>query len=464
MAKADIAYVCQSCGSAYAKWAGKCEACGAWNTLVEETASAPPGGLTPTQRSKGGHGLHFEDLSGDPAPAKRLLTGISELDRALGGGLVPASAILVGGDPGIGKSTILLQAASALGRKGINVAYVSGEEAIAQIQDRARRLGLAQAPVKLAAETELRAILDGVKREKPQVLIVDSIQTMWSDAIGAAPGTVAQVRACAHDLVRFAKKSGCVLILVGHVTKDGQVAGPKVVEHLVDAVLYFEGERGHHFRLLRAVKNRFGGTDEIGVFEMTEAGLTEVPNPSALFLDSRGGRASGAAVFAGLEGARPVLVEIQALAAPADYGTPRRAVVGWDSARLAMILAVLEARCGLPFGGRDVYLSVAGGLRISEPAADLAVAAALVSAVFDVPLEDDAVAFGEVALSGDIRPASRAASRLKEAVKLGFGRAYARDASKSELSKAESGIEVIEVRRLRDLVDQIAKKAKANKD
>jgi DNA repair protein RadA/Sms len=275
---------------------------------------------------------------------------------------------------------------------------------------------------------------------------------------------VAQVRACAHDLVRFAKKSGCVLILVGHVTKDGQVAGPKVVEHLVDAVLYFEGERGHHFRLLRAVKNRFGGTDEIGVFEMTEAGLAEVPNPSALFLDSRGGRASGAAVFAGMEGARPVLVEIQALAAPAAYGTPRRAVVGWDSARLAMILAVLEARCGLPFGGRDVYLSVAGGLRISEPAADLAVAAALVSAVFDVPLEDDAVAFGEVALSGDIRPASRAASRLKEAVKLGFGRAYARDAGKSELSKAESGIEVIEVRRLRDLVDQIAKKAKANKD
>jgi len=464
MAKADIAYVCQSCGSSYSKWAGKCEACGAWNTLVEETSAAPPGGLAPAPRTKGGHGLNFEDLSGNQKPAKRLLTGISELDRALGGGLVPASAILVGGDPGIGKSTILLQAAAALGRRGVSVAYISGEEAIAQIQDRARRLGLADAPVKLAAETELRAIIDGVKREKPQVMIVDSIQTMWSDAIGAAPGTVAQVRACAHDLVRFAKKSGCVLILVGHVTKDGQVAGPKVVEHLVDAVLYFEGERGHHFRLLRAVKNRFGGTDEIGVFEMTEAGLAEVPNPSALFLDSRGGRASGAAVFAGMEGARPVLVEIQALAAPAAYGTPRRAVVGWDSARLAMILAVLEARCGLPFGGRDVYLSVAGGLRISEPAADLAVAAALVSAVFDVPLEDDAVAFGEVALSGDIRPASRAASRLKEAVKLGFGRAYARDAGKSELSKAESGIEVIEVRRLRDLVDQIAKKAKANKD
>ncbi len=459
MAKADIAYVCQSCGAAYAKWAGKCEACGAWNTLVEETASAPPGGLTPAPRGKG-HGLNFEDLSGDPTPAKRLLTGISELDRALGGGLVPASAILVGGDPGIGKSTILLQAAAALGRRGISVAYVSGEEAIAQIQDRARRLGLAEAPVKLAAETELRAIIDGVKRTKPQVLIVDSIQTMWSDAIGAAPGTVAQVRACAHDLVRFAKKSGCALLLVGHVTKDGQVAGPKVVEHLVDAVLYFEGERGHHFRLLRAVKNRFGGTDEIGVFEMTERGLEEVPNPSALFLDSRGGRSSGAAVFAGLEGARPVLVEIQALAAQAAYGTPRRAVVGWDSARLAMILAVLEARCGLPFGGRDVYLSVAGGLRISEPAADLAVAAALISAVFDVPLEDDAVAFGEVALSGDIRPASRAGARLKEAVKLGFGRAYARDASKSELSKAESGIEVIEVRRLRDLVDLIARKAR----
>jgi DNA repair protein RadA/Sms len=457
MARVDIAYVCQNCGASFAKWAGRCEACGEWNTIVEEVASAPPGGLAvKTSARAKSHSLHFEDLDGDTPPAKRLVTGISELDRALGGGLVPASAVLIGGDPGIGKSTILLQAAASLGRQGARVAYVSGEEAIAQIQDRARRLGLAQSPVQLAAETELRAILDGVKREKPQVLIVDSIQTMWSDAIAAAPGTVAQVRSCAHDLVRYAKKSGCVLILVGHVTKDGQVAGPKVVEHLVDAVLYFEGERGHHFRLLRAVKNRFGGTDEIGVFEMTEGGLVEVTNPSALFLDSRGGRASGSVVFAGLEGARPVLVEIQALAAPAAYGTPRRAVVGWDAARLAMILAVLEARCGLPFGGRDVYLSVAGGLRISEPAADLAVAAALASAAFDAPLEEDAVAFGEVALSGDIRPVSRAQSRLKEAAKLGFRKAYARDAAKGE----PSGVEVIDVRRLRDLVDRIAQNAR----
>ena len=288
------------------------------------------------------------------------------------------------------------------------------------MQDRARRLKAADAPVSLAAETDLRKILDGLKAMKPDVVVVDSIQTLWADGVEAAPGTVAQVRACAHELVRFAKKSGSVVILVGHVTKDGQIAGPRVVEHLVDAVIYFEGERGLPFRILRAVKNRFGPTDEIGVFEMVEQGLVETPNPSALFLGGAGERPSGAAVFAGVEGSRPVLVEIQALAAPTAYGTPRRAVVGWDSARLAMILAVLETRCGLSFSGRDVYLSVAGGLRITEPAADLAVAAALVSALVDKPLPKHCVVFGEVALSGEVRPAGRADLRLKEAAKLGF--------------------------------------------
>jgi DNA repair protein RadA/Sms len=424
MAKPDHIFTCQACGAIWPKWSGKCEACGEWNTLIEEAARpVVPGAMAaPTGKKK--KALEFVALSGESEPLPRLATGVSEFDRVCGGGLVPASAILIGGDPGVGKSTLLLQAAAALARKGFSVAYVTGEEAEAQVQDRARRLKAEDAPVQLAAETDLRKILDGLKAMKPDVAIVDSIQTVWADGVEAAPGTVAQVRACAHELVRFAKRTGTVVILGGHVTKDGQIAGPRVVEHLVDAVIYFEGERGLPFRILRAVKNRFGPTDEIGVFEMVEAGLRETPNPSALFLGQSGERASGAAVFAGVEGTRPVLVEIQALAAPSALGTPRRAVVGWDSARLAMILAVLETRCGLSFAGRDVYLSVAGGLRITEPAADLAVAAALISALTDEPLPRDCVAFGEVALSGEVRPAGRTDLRLKEAAKLGFTNAF----------------------------------------
>jgi len=425
MAKPQHVYTCQACGAIWPKWAGKCEACGEWNTLVEETARAVVPGALAAPTGKKSKALAFVELAGEQEPPERIASGISEFDRVCGGGLVPASAILIGGDPGVGKSTLLLQAAAALARRGQSVAYVTGEEAEAQVQERARRLKAGDAPVQLAAETDLRKILEGLKALKPDVVIVDSIQTVWADGVEAAPGTVAQVRACAHELVRFAKKSGAVLILVGHVTKDGQIAGPRVVEHLVDAVIYFEGERGMPFRILRAVKNRFGPTDEIGVFEMVEQGLVETPNPSALFLGASGARASGAAVFAGVEGSRPVLVEIQALAAPSAYGTPRRAVVGWDSARLAMILAVLETRCGLSFAGRDVYLSVAGGLRITEPAADLAVAAALISSLTDTPLPAQSVAFGEVALSGEVRPAGRSDLRLKEAAKLGFEHAFA---------------------------------------
>lgn len=425
MAKPDHVFTCQACGAIWPKWAGKCDACGEWNTLAEEAARpVVPGALAaPTGRK--GKALAFVELAGEADPPARLATGISELDRVCGGGLVPASAILIGGDPGVGKSTLLLQAAAAMARLGASVAYVTGEEAEAQVQERARRLKAADARVSLAAETDLRKILDGLKTLKPDVVVVDSIQTVWANGVEAAPGTVAQVRACAHELVRFAKKSGSVVILVGHVTKDGQIAGPRVVEHLVDAVIYFEGERGLPFRILRAVKNRFGATDEIGVFEMVDQGLVETPNPSALFLGGAGERPSGAAVFAGVEGSRPVLVEIQALAAPTAYGTPRRAVVGWDSARLAMILAVLETRCGLSFSGRDVYLSVAGGLRITEPAADLAVAAALISSLADHALPAQCVVFGEVALSGEVRPAGRSDLRLKEAAKLGFAHAFA---------------------------------------
>jgi DNA repair protein RadA/Sms len=286
--------------------------------------------------------------------------------------------------------------------------------------------------VALASETSLNDILDGLKAEKPDVVVIDSIQTLWSDQLAAAPGTVAQVRACAQELVRFAKKRNCTVILVGHVTKDGQIAGPRVVEHMVDAVLYFEGERSHQFRILRAVKNRFGPTDEIGVFEMGDQGLGEVANPSSLFLDGRGEANPGAAVFAGMEGTRPVLSEIQALVAPAAFGTPRRAVVGWDSGRLAMVLAVLEARCGFNISNRDIYLNVAGGLKIAEPAADLAVAAAIVSSALDVALPSKGVVYGEISLSGDIRPVGRSDARLKEAAKLGFTEAIAPQAAADE--------------------------------
>jgi DNA repair protein RadA/Sms len=453
MAKPDTVFVCQSCGAIHPKWLGKCEACGSWNTLFEEGVRAAPGAMA-APMGKRPKGVAFVELVGESAPARRLSTGIGELDRVCGGGLVAASGLLIGGDPGVGKSTLLLQAAAGAARVGAVVAYVTGEEAEAQVQERARRLGVADAPVKLAAETDLRKILEGLKALKPQLVVVDSIQTLWSDAIEAAPGTVSQVRACAHELVRFAKKSGACVLLVGHVTKDGQIAGPRVVEHLVDAVIYFEGERGMPFRILRAVKNRFGPTDEIGVFEMVETGLKETPNPSALFLGSSGERASGAAVFAGVEGSRPVLVEIQALASPQQYGAARRAVVGWDTARLAMILAVLEARCGLGFAQRDVYLSVAGGLRITEPAADLAVAAALISALNDEPLPKDSVAFGEVALSGEIRAAGRTDLRIKEAKKLGFKSAFAppRDRTGAELG----GLRIREIAGIGDLAAMLA--------
>ncbi|MFY0638749.1 DNA repair protein RadA [Maricaulis maris] len=433
MARSENIYVCQSCGSVHSKWAGRCDSCGQWNTLVEETPSAPLGTqASKPKRSGRAARLDLVDLGSESPEPARLQSGISELDRVCGGGLVPGSAILVGGDPGIGKSTLLLQMMAQIARSDARTIYVSGEEAIDQVRRRAKRLGLADAPVSLASETSLNNILDGLKAEKPDIVVIDSIQTVWSDQLAAAPGTVAQVRACAQELVRFAKKSHCTVILVGHVTKDGQIAGPRVVEHMVDAVLYFEGERSHQFRILRAVKNRFGPTDEIGVFEMGDKGLAEVTNPSSLFLDGRGGDTPGAAVFAGMEGTRPVLSEIQALVAPAAFGTPRRAVVGWDSGRLAMVLAVLEARCGVELAGRDIFLNVAGGLKISEPAADLAVAAAIVSSALDVALPADGVVYGEISLSGDVRPVGRSDSRLKEAAKLGFTRAIAPQAAADE--------------------------------
>ncbi|CAN1507896.1 Sms Predicted ATP-dependent serine protease [Caulobacteraceae bacterium] len=424
MARDGAVYVCQSCGAAQSKWAGQCPACNAWNSLVEEVTSRAPGTLAPTKATRT-RGLAFEGLQSDTPAPPRIATGVDEFDRVCGGGVVPGSAILIGGDPGVGKSTLMLQVVAQAALRGVSCAYISGEEAVEQVRGRAARMGLAEAPVKLAAETALREIMDGLKKEHFDLVVIDSIQTMWSDAHEAGPGSVTQVRNCASELVRLAKKRGVAVILVGHVTKDGQIAGPRVVEHMVDAVLSFEGERGYPFRILRGAKNRFGATDEIGVFEMGDAGLNQVLNPSALFLNDGGERAAGAAVFAGIEGSRPVLVEFQALVAPSAYGTPRRAVVGWDSGRLAMVLAVLESRCGLAFGNKDVYLNVAGGLRITEPAADLAAAAALASSALDEALPQDCVVFGEVSLSGEVRPVGRAETRLKEAAKLGFRRALA---------------------------------------
>jgi DNA repair protein RadA/Sms len=424
MAKARTQFVCQNCGTIHARWAGKCEGCGEWNTIIEDDPTGGIGG-GPGKVPKKGRAVALTSLSGEIEEAPRIETGISELDRVTGGGFVRGSAVLVGGDPGIGKSTMLMQAAAALSRKGQKVIYVSGEEAVAQIRLRAQRLGAEDTDVLLAAETNVEDILatlaDSGKR--PDLCIIDSIQTLWSDTADSAPGTVTQVRVGAQAMIRFAKQTGAAIVLVGHVTKDGQIAGPRVVEHMVDAVLYFEGDRGHHYRILRTVKNRFGPTDEIGVFEMSDKGLREVANPSELFLSERNSKSPGAAVFAGMEGTRPVLVEVQALVAPTSLGTARRAVVGWDSSRLSMILAVLEAHCGVKLGSHDVYLNIAGGYRISEPAADVAVASALVSSLAGIALPSDCVYFGEVSLSGAVRPVAQAAQRLKEAEKLGFTKA-----------------------------------------
>lgn len=435
MARATSEYVCNQCGHVTTKWSGKCEACGAWNTLSEVVAAkAPPIGRG-AKKAKG-QSIELSSLAGDDKEPERRKSGLGEFDRVLGGGLVPGSAILIGGDPGIGKSTLLLQAAAAIGKQGGQVVYVSGEEALAQLRMRATRLGLADAPVNLASETNVADICKTLEKQGELALVViDSIQTMWSPAIEAAPGTVSQVRVAGQELIHFAKQTDAPLILVGHVTKDGQIAGPRVLEHMVDTVVYFEGDRGDQYRILRAIKNRFGPAHEMGVFEMQGGGLMEVQNPSALFLEGRDEDVPGAAVFAGIEGTRPLLVEIQALAAPSSLATPRRAVVGWDNNRLSMVLAVLEARCGLSFAGRDVFLNVAGGMRINEPAADLAVAAALISSLSGTPIPKESVVFGEISLSGAVRPVAQNAVRLKEAEKLGFKTAFAPKTGKADLPK-----------------------------
>ena len=451
MAKAQKSYICQSCGAVSTRWAGKCDSCNEWNTIQEEvTVASVPKGLSGKQK---GHIIDFVDLKSDTKKNyPRHKTKIAEFDRVTGGGLVPGAAILIGGDPGIGKSTLLLQAVCALNDNNVGCVYISGEESTDQIRMRADRLGLSKSSVRLASATSVRDILESVNsaQEDVQLLIIDSIQTLFVDSIDSAPGTVTQVRTSAQEIIRMAKSKNIAVIFVGHVTKDGQIAGPRVLEHLVDTVLYFEGDRSHHFRILRAVKNRFGPTDEIGVFEMAEAGLIEVANPSALFLSQRHEGAAGSAVMAALEGTRPLLVEVQALVAPSSLASPRRAVLGWDHNRLAMIVAVLETRCGVSLSQHDIFLNIAGGIRINEPAVDLAVAAALISALSNQPLPADTVFFGEIGLAGEVRQVSQPEIRLKESAKLGFERATIPKLTKKSANK-NNAILTNEITHVREL-------------
>ena len=446
-------YVCQNCSAVYPKWQGKCDACGEWNTIVEEKVGGE--GFSNFNPKRKGSLLDFVSLSGSPQVLERLHTNIRELDRVCGGGLVPGSVILVGGDPGIGKSTLLLQVCASIANlpERPECYYISGEEAADQVKIRARRLGLETAPVNLASATDVKDIVTTLEKTRAAVVVIDSIQTMYLEEAESTPGSVAQVRACAYELIKLAKKKGFVLFLVGHVTKQGSIAGPRVLEHMVDTVLYFEGERGHHFRILRAVKNRYGATDEIGVFEMQDKGLAEVENPSALFLAERQGNISGSCVFAGIEGSRPVLVEIQALVSQSGYSSPKRAVVGWDSGRLSMVLAVLEARGGLNLSSQDVYLNIAGGLKISEPAADLAVAMAIVSSLTNHPLPADMVIFGEIGLSGEIRAVSQPNLRLKEAHKLGFRSAIVPSQYSKNKKKSNLDINIHEIGNVQKLIN-----------
>ena len=452
MAKTSVSFVCQECGGTHRKWSGRCDHCGAWNTIAEEREEAVTG---PGKRAAGRR-IDMQPLamSANTKPLQRMVTRIAEFDRVSGGGLVPGSASLIGGDPGIGKSTLLLQLVCQLAGAGVRTAYISGEESADQVRMRARRLGLGEAEVELAIATnasDIAASMGGT--DGPAVIVIDSIQTMFLPTLDSAPGTVSQVRASAQELIRTAKQHNAALLIVGHVTKDGAIAGPRVLEHMVDTVLNFEGDRSHHFRIQRGVKNRFGATDEIGVFEMVEAGLAEVPNPSELFLADRRDDVTGAVVFAGIEGSRPLLVEIEALVAPSSLASPRRNVVGWDSSRLAMLTAVLEARCGVSLSGRDIFLNVAGGLKISETAADLAVAAALISSVTGRAAPARTVFFGEVALSAELRQVAQAEARLKEAAKLGFDNAVLPRPRKKLL--APEGLSLSQPATLADLIDMM---------
>ena len=448
MAKAKSIYSCTECGATSPKWQGQCPGCSEWNTLVESVAEKSTGhrfeSLAPTVKLQTLSEIKARDV-------ERIATGIGEFDRALGGGLVAGGVVLIGGDPGIGKSTLLLQALSHLSSEH-KVLYVSGEESGEQVALRARRLGLETRGLQLMAEINLERIVSTLQAEMPQVAVIDSIQTLWSDQLSSAPGSVAQVRECAAQLTRLAKQSGITVILVGHVTKEGALAGPRVLEHIVDTVLYFEGDTHSSFRLVRAVKNRFGAVNELGVFAMTDKGLKGVNNPSALFLSQHGQDVPGSCVMVTQEGTRPLLVEIQALVDTA-HGNPRRLTVGLDAQRLAMLLAVLHRHAGIVCFDQDVFVNAVGGVKITEPAADLAVLLSITSSLKNKPLPSKLIVFGEVGLAGEIRPAPRGQERLKEAAKLGFTRALIPEANRPK--QAIDGMEVIAVKRVEEAVERL---------
>lgn len=451
MSKIKTFYQCQACGHASPKWLGKCPDCGAWNTMVEERSSPSPRSSTP---------VHFERPRPQPLSSvsggmeRRILTGINELDRVLGGGVVGGSVILVGGDPGIGKSTLLIQAASELSGRSGKVLYVSGEESPEQIKLRAERLSIHTDRIILLPETNLEGVMGIAADLSPGAIIIDSIQTMYTDELASAPGSVGQVRECAAKLMYFAKRSGVPLFIIGHVTKEGAIAGPRVLEHIVDTVLYFEGDRGHAYRILRTVKNRFGSTNEIGVFEMTDSGLIAIENPSELFLSERPQNVSGSTVVASMEGTRPLLIELQALVSPTTFGMPRRTCIGVDYNRVNLLVAVLEKIAGLHLGGMDIFVNVVGGIKITEPAVDIGIIAAIASSLREVQIHPRTVLFGEVGLSGEIRGVNQVDARIREAAKIGFERAVLPMTNGTRL-KENPGLEIIGVDKVEDLLDVV---------
>lgn len=438
-------FYCTNCGASYPKWIGKCEECGQWNTITEESALVSKKSNTKQ--------IEFVSLSATSEVVDRKMTGISEFDRVLGGGAVPGAVILIGGDPGIGKSTLLLQASAALSGK-YSCVYVSGEESVEQIRVRARRLGVENSKIQLASENNIEDILASV-RPNTDFLIIDSIQTLQSQSVDSVPGTVSQIRACTYHLIQFAKSTATCVFLVGHVTKDGIIAGPKILEHMVDTVLYFEGEKGNLYRILHSEKNRYGPCDELGIFEMKQQGLLGVENPSALFLTQRDCDMPGTAVFAGIEGSRPLLVEVQALVSKSYFNIPRRTVIGWDLNRLFMILGVLESRHKMSFSDRDVYLSIAGGLKINEPACDLAVALSLLSARANKLVSRETCAFGEIGLTGEIRSVSRCSERVREAKKLGFKHLVIPAANQYSDDTTSDDVKITSVKSLLDVLSQL---------
>ncbi len=450
MAKTKTAFVCQNCGATHAKWQGKCNACGEWNTIVEEVVDKGAGSQPAWSRTRGGDSRKPQARSVNEIrfeKEERRLTGLEEFDRVLGGGLVPGSLVLLGGEPGIGKSTLMLQL--ALQANVGKVLYVSGEESEKQLKMRADRIGKPSNECFILTETSTGNILAQMEPVEPDLVIIDSIQTLYSDALDAAPGSVSQIRHCAAEFLQFSKTSGVPVILIGHITKDGNLAGPKILEHMVDAVLQFEGDRHHMYRLLRASKNRFGSTSELGIYEMVNSGLREVKNASEALLSRRGDNLSGNAVAATLEGMRAMLIEVQALVSTAVYGTPQRTTTGFDTRRLNMLLAVLEKRCGFRLGQKDVFLNITGGIKVDDPAIDLAVVAAILSSNVDTPVPNDICLAGEVGLSGEIRPVTRLEQRVNEAEKMGFERIVV--SGHGPIDKTASGIKIVRCNRIEEV-------------